>query len=100
MLQGRGIPIFIAYISILVEFFGGIALILGFATRYVTLVMIAFMVVATFTSHRYWQFTGINVRRIQNSNFFKNVAMIRGFCFLFVCSSDRFSIDAWLRKHG
>src|ERR1019366_2056564 len=72
----------------------------GLATRYVALVMVVFMLVATFSSHRYWQFTGINVRRIQNSNFFKNVAMIRGFCFLFVCSSDRFSIDAWLRKHG
>jgi uncharacterized membrane protein YphA (DoxX/SURF4 family) len=56
--------------------------------------MVVFMLVATFSSHRYWQFTGINVRRIQNSNFFKNVAMIRGY------SSDRFSIDAWLRKHG
>ena len=98
MLQGRGIPIFIAYISILVEFFGGIALILGFATRYVTLVMIAFMVVATFTSHRYWQFTDVNVRRIQELNFYKNLAIIGGFFFLFVCNSKRLSVDAWL--HG
>jgi putative oxidoreductase len=100
MLHGRGIPIFLAYISILVEFFGGIALILGFATRYVTLVMIAFMVVATFTSHRYWQFTDVSVRRIQELNFYKNLAIMGGFCFLFVCNSKRFSVDAWLLRRN
>jgi putative oxidoreductase len=100
MLQGRGISIFLAYTSVLVEFFGGIALILGFATRYVTLVMIAFMVVATFTSHRYWQFADVSVRRIQELNFYKNLAMMGGFCFLFVCNSKRFSIDAWLRTQS
>jgi putative oxidoreductase len=96
-LQGRGIPAFLAYTSVLAEFFGGIALILGLATRYVVLVMIVFMIVATFTSHRYWQFTDANVRRIQDSSFYKNIAMIGGFCFLFICGSGRFSVDAWLR---
>jgi putative oxidoreductase len=97
MLQGRGVPAFLAYISVLVEFFGGIALIFGFATRYVVLMLIAFMIVATLISHRYWQFTDANVRRIQDSSFYKNMAMIGGFCFLFICGSGRFSLDAWLR---
>jgi putative oxidoreductase len=83
ILQGRGIPVFLAYIAVAAEFFGGIALILGFATRYVVLVMIVFMIVATLTSHRYWQFTDANVRRIQDSSFYKNLAMTGGFCFLF-----------------
>jgi len=43
----------LAYIAVPAEFFGGIALILGLATRYVVLVMIVFMLVATFSSHRY-----------------------------------------------
>jgi len=97
-LQGRGIPIFLAYISVFAEFIGGIALILGFATRYMVLVMIVFMVVATFTSHRYWQFTDANVRRIQDQNFYKNLSIICGFCFLFICGSGRFSIDGWLAQ--
>ena len=49
----RGLPTFLAYIAVPAEFFGGIALILGIATRYVVLVMIIFMLVATFSSHRY-----------------------------------------------
>ena len=36
----RGLPTFLAYIVVPAEFFGGIALILGLATRYVVLVMV------------------------------------------------------------
>ena len=47
---GRGLPAFLAYIAVPVEFFGGVALILGLATRYVVLVMVIFILVATFSS--------------------------------------------------
>ena len=96
----RGLPPFLAYIAVPVEFFGGIALILGLATRYVVLVMIVFMLVATFSSHRYWEFTDVNVRRVQDSSFYKNLAMLGGFGFLFVCGGGRFSVDGWLRRRN
>jgi putative oxidoreductase len=88
----------LAYIAVPAEFFGGIALILGIATRYVVLVMIVFMLVATFSSHRYWEFTDVAVRRAQDSSFYKNIAMLGGFLFLFVVGPGRFSLDAWLRR--
>jgi putative oxidoreductase len=94
----RGLPTFLAYIAVPAEFFGGIALILGIATRYVVLVMVVFMLVATFSSHRYWEFTDAAVRRAQDSSFYKNMAMLGGFLFLFVGGAGRFSIDAWLRR--
>jgi len=94
----RGLPTFLAYVAVPAEFFGGIALILGFATRYAVLVMIVFMLVATFSSHRYWEFTDAAVRRIQDANFYKNVAMLGGLLFLFVIGPGRLSVDAWLRK--
>jgi putative oxidoreductase len=99
-LPPRGLPSFLAYIAIPAEFFGGIALILGLATRYVVLMMVVFMLVATFSSHRYWEFTDANVRRVQDSNFYKNLAMLGGFAFLFVCGAGRFSVDDWLRRSG
>jgi putative oxidoreductase len=95
---GRGLPTFLAYIAVPAEFFGGIALILGLATRYVVLVMIIFILVATFSSHRYWEFTDVAVRRAQDSSFYKNTAMLGGFLFLFVIGPGRFSLDAWLRR--
>ena len=96
----RGLPPMLAYIAVPVEFFGGIALILGLATRYVVLVMVFFMHVATFSSHRYWEFTDVNVRLVQFMNFYRNLAMLGGFCVLFVSGGGRFSADAWLRARG
>ncbi|MBI3704796.1 MAG: DoxX family protein [Rhizobiales bacterium] len=94
----RSLPPFLAYIAVPVEFFGGVALLLGLATRYVVLVMLVFMLVATFSSHRYWNFSDVAQRRVQDSAFYKNMAMTGGFLFLFVIGAGRLSLDAWLRK--
>jgi putative oxidoreductase len=62
------------------------------------LVMIVFMLVATFSSHRYWEFTDAAARRAQDASFYKNMAMLGGSLFLFVVGSGRLSIDALLRR--
>ncbi len=93
----RGLPYFMAYISVPVEFFGGLALIFGLATRYVSVIMMVFMVVATLSSHRYWEFTG-PAQRVQEMNFYKNMSMLGGFFFLFVTGAGRLSIDGWLSR--
>lgn len=93
----RGIPPFLAYIAVPFEFFGGLALIFGLATRYVVLGFFIFMLVATFSSHRYWEFADAAARRAQDSSFYKNMAMLGGFFFLFVCGAGRLSLD-WLGK--
>ena len=36
-------------------------------------------------------------RRAQDGNFYKNMAMLGGFLFLFVCGAGRLSVDGWLR---
>jgi len=64
------------------------------------LVMVVFMLVATFSSHRYWDFTNVAVRRAQDSSFHKNMAMLGGFLFLFVSGAGRFSLDGWLRRRN
>ena len=96
----RGLPAYLAYVAVPLEFFGGFAIMLGIATRYIVIAMVGFMLVATFSSHAYWQFADVNVRRVQDTNFHKNVAMIGGFLFLFVSGSGRFSVDAWLRRRA
>ena len=93
----RGLAPMLAYISVPAEFFGGIALILGVATRYVTAIMVIFMLVATFSSHRYWEITEAPRRGIQDANFWKNAAMTGGLLFLFVTGPGKFSVDGWLR---
>jgi putative oxidoreductase len=94
----RGIPSFMAYISVPVEFLGGIALLLGLATRYVAVLMALFMVIATLISHRYWDFTEAAVRRAQEGSFWKNAAILGGFFSLFVSGGGGIGLDGWLRR--
>jgi putative oxidoreductase len=81
-----------------VEFLGGLALLLGAATRYATLLMIVFTVVATLIGHRYWEITDATLRRMQQGHFAKNLTIIGGLVLLFVTAGGRLSVDGWRRK--
>jgi len=99
-LAGRGIPQSAtwALIGATVEFIGGILIVTGFRTREASLLMILFVIVATGISHRFWEYAE-SARRLQESQFFKNLAIIGGFLALFVAGSGRFGLDAlWRRK--
>lgn len=97
-LAARGVPSFMAYPAVAAEFFGGVALLLGLATRYVAIIMLIFTIAATGISHRYWEFTEAATRRAQESNFYKNLAIMGGILALFVTGAGRFSIDGWLSR--
>ncbi|HET9248086.1 MAG TPA: DoxX family protein, partial [Xanthobacteraceae bacterium] len=59
-LAARGLPAalvpVLAPIGASVEFFGGLAIVFGLMTRHAALLMIAFVIVATLISHRFWCF--------------------------------------------
>src|SRR5262245_25961115 len=97
----RGLPGWLGYVAAPVEFFGGIALILGLATRYAAALLLMFVIIATLSSHRYWEFAEAAPRRAQDTNFYKNLAIMGGLVFAFVTAGGRFSIDRLLaRKEG
>src|SRR5262245_39618044 len=87
-----------SYVAAPVEFFGGIALILGLATRYVASLLPLFVIIATLSSRRYWEFAEAAPRRAQDSNFYKNLAIMGGLVFAFVTAGGRFSIDRLLAR--
>lgn len=94
----RGLPEWLVWIAVPVEFFGGLFVILGFASRYVAILLIVFTIVASFSSHAYWDVADAAARRAQNTNFWKNISMIGGFLIYFVAGPGRFSVDRWLAK--
>ena len=96
----RGLAPWMAYISVPAEFFGGLAILFGFATRYAAVVMAIFTVVATLSSHRYWDFTEAAARRAQDSNFYKNVAILGGIFMLFAVGAGNWSVDRLLRRNS
>jgi len=79
------------------EFIGGALIILGLGTRYAAALIVIFVIVATAISHRYWELAE-PARRLQQGQFFKNLAIIGGALFLFICAAGRFSLDAVLSR--
>ena len=58
------------------------------------------MIVATLISHRYWEYTDVAMRRANDINFYKNVAIIGGAFYVFVTGSGRYALDTLLRRKG
>jgi len=94
---GRGLSPWMAYIAVPVEFFVGLALLLGFATRYSVLILLFFMLVASFSSHAYWSVPDAQ-RGNQTAHFWKNISMMGGLLLLFITGPGRFSLDSILAK--
>jgi putative oxidoreductase len=92
-LAQHGVPyaMLVAGLAIAAEIGGGLTLATGIAPRPTALLLIAFTIVATALSHRYWTFEGA-ARRGQEINFYKNLAIIGGFLFYGVSGPGRIRI--------
>ncbi len=92
-----GLPEWLGYVAPPVEFIGGICIVLGFATRYAAVVMLLFVIIASFSSHRYWSSPPAQVGN-QSAHFWKNVSMMGGSVLLFITGAGRYALDRMLRK--
>ena len=99
MLHKQGVPAadVLAPIGACVEFFGGIGVLVGLQLRIATLLMILFTIIASFIAHRFWELEGA-ARQMQQTNFFKNLAIIGGLCALWAAGAGRFALDRWLHR--
>ena len=98
-LEGMGVPMpyVVGLIGACVEFFGGLAIVLGAWTWLATILVAGFTLIATFLAHRFWDVPA-EQRNMQNIQFMKNVAIIGGLLALTVAGAGRFSVDGFLRR--
>jgi putative oxidoreductase len=98
VLAKRGVPApsFMGWLGAIVEFGGGLLVIVGFELRYAALLLVLFVIVATGISHRFWEFTGPELIG-QRTNFWKNVTIIGGLLFMFLAGAGRYGVDG-IRK--
>jgi putative oxidoreductase len=98
-LGNRGVPFpdFWGPVGAISEFTGGALIILGLGTRYAAALIVVFVIIATAISHRYWEFAE-PARRLQQGQFYKNLAITGGALFLFICAAGRFSLDALISR--
>jgi len=90
--KGLPLPQVLAALAVLCELGGGIAIALGWKTRWVAAAMILFMIVITPIFHNFWAAPPDQVIN-QQTNFMKNVSILGGFLILFAFGPGRYSID-------
>lgn len=94
MMAGLGLPIptVAAIVVVIIEFFVGIAIVLGFFTRPLALLLAVYTLATAFIGHHYWTMTG--PAQVANMiNFYKNISIVGGFLLLAIAGPGKYSID-------
>jgi putative oxidoreductase len=102
MMAQHGVPAawLTPYLAILIEFFGGLVLLLGVQTRLLAVLFAVYTLVTALIGHPFWSMSGAAVRP-NEINFYKNIGIIGGFLLLYVTGGGRYSLDGWFaaRRH-
>jgi putative oxidoreductase len=72
---GFPMPEIMVWVAIAIEIGGGLLLLIGWKTRWVSWLLIAFVAVATFMAHRFWAVDAAQYANQLNA-FLKNIAVI------------------------
>jgi putative oxidoreductase len=90
--EGAPAPTIAAIIAIIMEFFVGLALIIGLYTRPLALLFALYTLGTALIGHRYW--TMADGERMANMiNFYKNISIIGGLLLLCVAGPGKYSVD-------
>jgi putative oxidoreductase len=91
---GMFLPTLAVIIAIIAEVVGSLALLVGFKTRIVAILLAVFTLAATIIGHAYWA-APADAAFIQQLLFFKNIAVIGGLLVLASSGAGKFSIDGF-----
>lgn len=88
---GAPVPAVSTIVSIIMEFFVGISLILGVLTRPLALIFVLFTLVTAFVGHHYWTMEGA-AREENKINFYKNLSIMGGLLLLAVTGPGKYAL--------
>ena len=90
--QGVPMPEVAAAIRILIEFGGGLLILIGWKTRWAALAFIVFLIVITPIFHNFWSVPEAE-KMVQQISFMKNMGILGAFFLLLAFGPGRFSVD-------
>ncbi len=90
--SGAPAPTWFAYFIAVVEFGGGIAILLGVKTRWIAWLLVLYLILITGFSHPFWLADAASYGA-QKGNFYKNLAIIGGFLMLALHGPGAISVD-------
>lgn len=86
------LPTIAAVVVVVMEFFVGVAIVIGFYTRPLAVLLALYTLATAFIGHHYW--TLPDAERMANMiNFYKNISIVGGLLLLGVTGPGRYSID-------
>jgi putative oxidoreductase len=89
---GTAVPEWLGYLIAAIEVFGGVAVLVGFLTRWAAAGLVIWIILVTYFGHPFWTMEGAD-RLANESNFFKNLAIMGGYLMLVASGPGRYSID-------
>jgi len=97
--SGAAAPAWLGYLIAALELFGGLAILVGFKTRWVAWVLVAYLLVATLLGHPYWVMEGA-ARAGNQAHFYKNLAIMAAYMLIAMSGPGNYSIDARIHPPG
>jgi putative oxidoreductase len=93
---GAAAPAWLGYLVAAFELAGGLAVLVGFRTRFVALVLVLYLCVATYFGHPFWSLQSA-ARGANEAHFYKNLAIIAAYLLLIIAGPGRYSVDGRTR---
>jgi putative oxidoreductase len=90
--KGLPLPEVLAAIAVAVELGGGVAILLGWKTRWAAVALAVFLIVITPIFHGYWSSPPAEAMQ-QQINFLKNASILGGVLLLLSYGPGRYSVD-------
>lgn len=89
---GAPAPTLSAIIAVVMELAVGIAIVVGFFTRPLALLLALYTLGTALIAHHYWTMTGME-QYANMINFYKNISIIGGLLLLCITGPGKFSLD-------
>jgi len=90
---GSAPPTWFGYLIATIQLVGGLAILIGFRTRWVAYAFVLYLILVVFFAHNFWDMQGA-ARGGNMAHFYKNLAIMGGFLLLALQGPGRYSADA------
>jgi putative oxidoreductase len=90
-------PTALVVIAIIFELGGGLAVLLGWHTRFGAMILFIFTLTVSLAIHHFWSYA-FEDRQLQMILFMKNLSILGGALYIYCFGAGRYSIDAKLNK--
>lgn len=94
---GVPMPGLATLIAVVMEFFVGLALILGLLTRPLAILLALYTLGTALLGHHFWTLPAGMARVASEINFYKNMSIIAGLLLLYLTGAGKYSIDSKIK---